>query len=186
MNTKKIFLILIGIAICIIVAVAIKSFSMKEEEQGTTEITPVEEMTEAQERQTIISLYFLNTETNSLVPEARVIDAKELLENPYKALLEGIIAEPKNEKLKSSIPKETKLNNVFLSGDCVTVDLSKEFVENQTEETIKLALYAIVNTLTELNEVVSVRILIDGEENVKPEGTEIELSTSFTRQDISI
>lgn len=186
MNTKKVFLILIGITICIMVAIAVKSFSMKEEEQETTEITPVEEMTEAQERQTIISLYFLNTETNSLVPEARVIDAKELLENPYKALVEGVIAEPKNEKLKSSIPKETKLNNIFLSGDCVNVDLSKEFLENQTEDTIRLALYAIVNTLTELNEVVSVKILIDGEENVKPEGTNIDLSIGFTRQDVSI
>lgn len=51
----------------------------------------------------------------------------------------------------------------------------------QNEEGAILSIYAIVNTLTELNEVNCVRILIDGEENAKIEGSEISLSQGFTR-----
>lgn len=65
-------------------------------------------MTEEQERQTMIALYYTNIETNTLTPEARVIDAKSLLENPYKTLVTYLIDTPKNEKLKSSIPLRNK------------------------------------------------------------------------------
>lgn len=65
-------------------------------------------MTEEQERQTMIALYYTNIETNTLTPEARVIDAKSLLENPYKTLVTYLIETPKNEKLKSSIATRNK------------------------------------------------------------------------------
>lgn len=138
-------------------------------------------MTEEQERQTMISLYYTNIETNTLMPEARVIDAKNLLENPYKTLTEYLIEAPKNEKLKSSIAEGTKINNVERKGDVVKIDLSKEFIENKSADEINLAIFSIANTLTELNEVNSVKILIDGEENKKIEGTDIVLNKEFAR-----
>lgn len=180
MKNKKLFLFIIGIIICAVIVIMIKN--PKEESEGdTAEITPMEEMTEEQERQTMISLYYTNIETNTLIPEARVIDAKELLENPYKTLVEYIIETPKNEKLKSSFKIGTKVNNATLNGDVVAVDLSKEFIEIENVEDIKLSIDAIVNTLTELNEVNAVKILIDGEENVNIENTEITLNENFTR-----
>lgn len=138
-------------------------------------------MTEEQERQTMISLYYTNVETNTLMPEARVIDAKNLLENPYKTLTEYLMEVPKNEKLKSSIAEGTKINNAERKGDIVTLDLSKEFIENKNADEINLAIFSIANTLTELNEVNSVKILIDGEENKEIEGTDIVLNKEFVR-----
>lgn len=129
----------------------------------------------------MISLYYTNIETNTLMPEARVIDAKNLLENPYKTLTEYLIEAPKNEKLKSSIPEGTKVNKAERKGDIVILDLSKEFIENKTADEINLAIYAVANTLTELNEVNYVKILIDGEENKKIEGTDIVLNKEFAR-----
>ena len=129
----------------------------------------------------MISLYYTNIETNTLMPEARVIDAKNLLENPYKTLTEYLIEAPKNEKLKSSIPEGTKVNKAERKGDIVIIDLSKEFIENKTADEINLAIYAVANTLTELNEVNYVKILIDGEENKKIEGTDIVLNKEFAR-----
>ncbi len=184
MKNKKIFLIC-GIAIaCIIFIFLVIKYFTKNAEEIITEITPGEEMTEAQERQTIISLYYINTETNTLVPEARVIDVKDLLENPYKTLIENLMVESKNERLKSSIPEGTKVNNAALNGDIVELDLSKEFVENQekNETKINLSIYSIVNTLTELNEVNYVRISIDGNSNYTFEGTDITLNNNFKRQ----
>ncbi len=158
----------------------------KGKEEKTTEITPMEEMTEEQERQTIISLYYTNIETNTLMPEAKGIDAKDLLEKPYETLINYLLESPKNEKLKSSIPAGTKVNKIQKQGNTLVLDLSKEFIENQNQESMNLAIYSIVNTLTELNEVEYVKILIDSEENVKVEGTDIVLNKNFTRESISV
>lgn len=185
MKNKKLFLILFIILAIVTIAVIIAKNTTKEENlANSTEITPGEEMTEEQERQTMIALYYTNVETNTLIPEARVIDAKDLLENPYKTLVECIISNPKSEKLKSSLPEGTKVNNAVLNGNIVTIDLSKEFIEGQNEESIKLSIYAIVNTLTELNEVGAVKIVIDGQENMNIENTNINLSESFSRLSI--
>lgn len=183
MKNGKIFLVLIGVILCIMIVITIISSLNKKEVANTTEITPGEEITEEQERQTIVSLYYINTETNTLMPEARVIDAKNLLENPYKTLVEYLAEGPKNEKLQGSLPGGTKVNNASISGDMVIVDLSQEFIDNQNEETVKLAIYSIVNTLTELNDVNSVKILINGEENKKIEGTQISFDKCFFREE---
>lgn len=129
----------------------------------------------------MISLYYTNIETNTLMPEAKVIDAKNLLENPYKTLTEYLMEAPKNEKLKSSIPEGTKVNKAERKGEVVTLDLSKEFIENKTADEINLAIFAVANTLTELNEVNYIKILIDGEENKKIDGTDIVLNKEFAR-----
>ena len=45
-----------------------------------------------------------------------------------------------------------------------------------------MSIQAIANTLTELNEVNSIKILIEGEENKEIEGTDIDLNKTFARQ----
>lgn len=185
MKKSKIFLILLGIVLCIIIVITIMNLEKVGEGQDLAEITPGEEITEEQERQTIVSLYYINTDTNTLLPEARVIDVKNLLENPYDTLVRFLMEKPKNDKLKSAIPEDTKINNATLIGDMVLLDLSKEFIQNQEKnnDTINLSIYSIVNTLTELNEVNSVKFLIDGQEVSKIEGTEILLTEGFKRQE---
>ena len=181
MNKKKILLILIIILFVIILVLLFSKFLKKE--KNITEITPGAEMTEEQERETIISLYYTNIETNTLMPEARVIDVKMLLENPYKSLVEFLLEKPKNEKLKSALPENTKVNDAKLEGDKIILDISKDFIENRqgNKDEINLSIYAIVNTLTELNEVNSVKILIDGQENMQFDGTDINLNNEFYR-----
>ena len=149
MKKERILLILIGVILCIMIILTFLSVFKKDKEEEVSEITPFEEITEEEERQTMITLYYVNTETNTLMPEARVIDAKDLLENPYKTLIEGV-----------------KVNDAVLEGNVATIDLSKEFIENQQNDNSKITLsvYAIVNTLTELNEVKFVKILVDNEE----------------------
>lgn len=181
MKNGKIFLILIGIIVLVVIAFLVIDFGNKKEQENSTEITPGEEITEEQERQTIISLYYINPETNTLVPEARIIDVKNLIENPYKTLTEYLIESPKTENLKSSISNSTKVNNATINLGVVTIDLSKDFIENKSPENIRLAISAIVNTLTELNDVNSVRFLIDGEENKTIEGTDISFEKNFVR-----
>lgn len=185
MKKGKVFLILLGILLCVIIVITIMNLEKVDESQNLAEITPGEEITEEQERQTIVSLYYINKETNTLIPEARVIDVKDLLENPYDTLVRFLMETPKNEKLRSAIPSDTKINNAALVGDMVLLDLSKEFVDKQekSNEVFNLSIYSIVNTLTELNEVNSVKILIDGQDISKIEGTDISLTENFKRKD---
>ena len=60
MKNGKVFLIIIGIILCVLVIITIFSSLKKQDTLGNTEITPGEEMTEEQERQTIISLYYIS------------------------------------------------------------------------------------------------------------------------------
>ena len=165
--SKKIIISIIIVLILIGIGVWYFFFFNKNTEKTTNEIVPEEEISEEQMRQTIVSLYFYNETTKTLAPEGRLIDAKELLENPYSKLMELLIAGPQNQNLSKTIPDGTRLIRAELKGDILYLDLSKEFVENHSggEEAESATIYSIVNTMTNLTEVNSVKILIDGEEN---------------------
>ena len=101
--------IIIGIIILILVLIGIGGyfFITNREENSINEIVPEEEISEEQMRQTIISLYFYDEEQDSLVSEGRLIDAKDLLENPYQRLMELLIQGPENQELTNTIPENT-------------------------------------------------------------------------------
>ena len=164
---KKIIVIIIAIAIIIGIGVWYFVFYNKNTEVATNEIVPQEEISEEQMRQTIVSLYFYNENTQSLTSEGRLIDVKELIDNPYEKLMELLIQGPQNDNLVTTIPEGTKVNKAEVKGDILYLDLSKEFIENHSggEEEESKTIYSIVNTMTNLTEVDAVKILIDGEEN---------------------
>ena len=166
MNKKIILLIIIGV---ILVGLGIWYFFFYNlgEQTSVNEIIPEEEISEEQMRQTIVSLYFYNEDSQSLMPEGRLIDVKELVEEPYKTLMELLIEGPQNSSLSKTIPDGTKINKIELKGDTLYIDLSKEFIENHSggETKESATIYSIVNTMTNLTEVNAVKILIDGEEN---------------------
>ena len=126
--------------------------------------TPEQEITEEQNRQTIVSLYFINKETKQISPEARLIDITEIINNPYERLVTLLIEGPKNEKLEGIIPNNTKVLKTYLEEDCVVIDFSKEFLEYNKDKK-ELLTQTITSTLTELTEVNKVKILIQGEVN---------------------
>lgn len=170
MKGKKIGIIFLIVLIIILVGgyFGIQQAKKKQEEITTVEeYTPQEEITEEQERQTIVSLYFPIKETNELNPEARLIDIKEIINNPYEKLVNLLIEGPKNDKNKKIIPENTKLNKSYLEEDCVVLDFSSDFLNySKEDEKGKTNLITcIVNTLTELTEVNKVKILIDGNQN---------------------
>ena len=94
-----------------------------------SEINPEEEISDQQLRQTIVSLYFQNKDTNVLAPEGRLIDVKLLLNDPYNTILQLLIEGPKNEQLEGVIPEGTRINNIELKKDILYIDLSKEFID---------------------------------------------------------
>ena len=93
----------------------IKNVKKTDEENISNIYIPEEEISVDQERTTIITLYFLNPENNEIVPEARNIDVKELMNNPYERILEMLMEGSSDEKIGKTIPNGTKLNSVKLS-----------------------------------------------------------------------
>ena len=167
MNKKIIVLVVISL---IIVGGAIYLYIVNKDGETNEiieEYTPVEEITTQQTRQTAITLYYNNKSTNELKTEERLIDVKELANEPQLLLVNMLIEGPKNEELERLIPETTKVNKIEIKNGVAIIDFSKEFVENHSggAEAESKTIYSIVNTLTQLNEIEAIKILIDGKEN---------------------
>lgn len=129
-----------------------------------TEYTPEPEIEETEYRNTAISLYFQDKETKNMQVETRLIDSKELLKDPYVKLISLLLEGPDNSNLESAIPVGTRLISVTQEGETLVVNLSKEFLNFDTQETRVNAIYSIVNTITELKEISKIKFMIEGEE----------------------
>lgn len=188
-NKKTLFCIVAAIIIILIILGVIFFLNHAQPDENANneivEYTPEEELSDDEIRKTIISLYFKNTETNSLIAESKCIDVKDLSKDPYTYLINLLIAGPENEKLESPIPEGTKVNSCTLKGNTVYVDLSKEFIDNAPAgiEEESMVVYSIVNSLTELNEVSNVKFLINGEENKSFKDGKLSFKDTFTKND---
>lgn len=182
MNKRLFIAIVIILVLCIIGVGGYLLLNRKETSQQN-EILPQEEMGDEQMRQTIVTLYYQNKDTKELMPEGRMIDSKTLLTDPYGVLMGLLIEGPKGENLQSVIPQGTKVLKTEIKEDIVYVDLSKEFINNHSGglEGEKTTIKAIVNTLTELNEVNSVKILIDGKEDQSFKDKKMNFKEPFNR-----
>ena len=182
LDRKRIIIVIVAIfLIGAIIAGVFFLVKNNGEEEEIMEYTPQEEVTDSQLRQTIVSLYFKNE--NELLPEARLIDVKELLENPYEKILNMLIQGPKNETLKNTIPEGTKINKIEKEGEVLIIDFSEEFISEHMGGEIeeKLTIQAIVKTLTELTEINGIKIKINGEENKKFKDGLIKFDKIFDR-----
>ena len=131
MKNKKIVIIFSVLLIILIIGgyFVIKYLKQKGESgEITEEYTPQEEISEEQLRQTIVTLYFLSKDTKEITPEARLVDIKDIITNPYENLINLLIEGPKNEKNQKVIPDNTKLNKTYMEGDCITLDFSQEIL----------------------------------------------------------
>lgn len=175
--------LVVTISIIVIIAIIVGVYFLltnKEEKNEIEEYTPQEEITDEQMRQTMVSLYFKNG--NGLIPEARLMDVKELINNPYEKILQMLVEGPKNENLQKTIPEGTRINKIEKQADTLIIDFSEEFITNQKEEEEKITLQSILKTVTELTEINGIKIKINGEENKQFKSGMIKFNQIFTRE----
>lgn len=169
---KKYILIFVFLFIILLISgiFIIKKLKTKEQETATIEeYIPEEEISEEQkqDRDTVVTVYFLNKETGKIMPEAKVVDVKEMINNPYQTLIQLLIEGPTNEKLEKTIPENTTILGTSLKNECLTINVSSEILnyDKEKENAKENLIESVVNTLTELTEVNKVKIIIEGQEN---------------------
>ena len=98
--------------------------------------------------------------------------------------LEHLISYQQVESYVTPIPKDTELLGIEKKDSKVYVNLSKEFVDNmkKNEDETKIAIAAIVNTLTFFPENEDVIIKIDGKEIEKLNGVEMDKAFKFSSE----
>lgn len=178
------------IVFLIIITVAVGGYLIyknivQKQDNKITEYTPEEEISDEQLRKTIITVYYENKETGEIMPEARQVDVAVLAKNPYEYLINCLMENPKSEKLQNTIPTEAKINKIELKGDILFIDFSKEWIESIElgKEAEEKMINSIVKTMTELNEVNGIKVLVDGEEGKSFKDKGLSFKDIFYRKD---
>lgn len=111
-----------------------------------------------------LTLYFSDKEAMYLVPTVVEVELNPD-EQIERTVLNLLIAGPEDDDLVSTIPKETKIKDIYTNEGVCIIDLNEEFVTEHvggsTGETHTI--YSIVNSLTELPNISKVKFMIDGE-----------------------
>lgn len=167
---KKI--IIIGLLIILIIGLIIYLYINNKEVE---EYIPQQEISQEDEKKATVTLFFQNKETKILEAESKNMDSNDLLLEPYESIINLLIEGPESENLEKLIPDGVILNNVILENYCLKIDFSKQFIENCSDDEIvrKNIIDSIFNTVTQLNEVSNIKILIDGVENLGFPNSEI-------------
>lgn len=127
-------------------------------EKPALEIAPIPKKTVE-----LFNLYFGDGENKYLKKEQRAIE--RTIESREEVILRELIDGPKDQGLTPTIPRQTRLYSVSIAEKTCYVNFSKEFVTNfqGDEEGEVTAVYSIVNSLTELDAIDKVQILVEGE-----------------------
>ena len=109
------------------------------------------------------NLYFASESGDMLTKEERTVSLESENSLEYLVLTELIIG-PSDIPAKRLLSEKIKINNVEVNEGTCIIDLSPEFISSSshTELTEQLTVYSIVNTMTELPLINSVRFLING------------------------
>ena len=181
-----IFLIIFLVGAIILFKTKIIQFEIDTEENSintneTNKLTPEEEISDKQLRTSKVKIYFGDKE-GVLSAETRDIDVKDLLQDPYKIIINLLIEGPKEENEKL-IPEGTKLIGTERIGDVLVINFSKEFIYNCEKDKNKqeLLIKSIVYSVMELREINAIKIQIEGEEvkSFKENGYDLSGEISF-------
>ena len=110
-----------------------------------------------------VHLYFATEDGKKLVETYRTVvyNANIPME---RMVVEQVIAGPKGDFNYPTVNENTKIVNIVTRDNICTVTLDKTFLTNPHEVDPEVAIYSIVNSLTEIPSIRQVQILIEGEE----------------------
>lgn len=125
-----------------------------------------------------VLIYYATSDLRYLVPVTVVINPTREV---AKTAVEKLLAGPAEDSLARTMPEGVKLREVYsLSGEKIAyVDLTNEVLKVKDTKDAELAVRSLILTLTELQDIEGVRILIEGQ--VLPDLVGIKLDETFKR-----
>ncbi len=126
-----------------------------------------------------LNLYFANKSGDKLKNESCVIEynANVAVE---KVVVERLIAGPTEKGYYPTIPKDTKVVSVTTKDGVCYVNLDTGFTAQGYDVLGTVTIYSIVNSLTELQGITGVQILVNGETSINYKDN-ISLETTFQK-----
>lgn len=156
---------------CIIIIVFCLFIILKNEKninqnENLDEYTPEEEISIAQNRMTMVTLYFIDKEKKELVPEVRNVDVKELMKSPYEKIMTYLVEGSTDPKIGKIIPEGTKINSIKYEKGELFIDFDEKLLsdlkDNNKNIEFELLMKSITSTYMELKEISNVDISIEG------------------------
>lgn len=140
----------------------------EDETQPVSSIVLSEEDAKRLNEKLPVHLYFSDKDGTKLVGEIRYLSMEEALQGTEKiasALVKELVNGPSSATLKATVPDGSSLRSpVKVEGRTAIVDMTKEFVDNHPggKEAEEMTIFSIVNTLTELKDIESVKFQVNG------------------------
>ena len=111
----------------------------------------------------MLTLYYPDAQRRYLVRETLSVEAMDSADKPAY-IISQLLAGRERGQLTSCIPEGTELLGISVENGICTVDLSSEFLNDleQSYAAERMAVYSIVNSLTELPEITTVDLWVAG------------------------
>lgn len=129
-------------------------------------------------QETQVAVYFAN-ETGDALVESNLKITYDGTVSTERLVLEQLLEGPVEREMQAVIPNGTILNKVTVRDGICYVDFNEKFMEKRKGISAEVAVYAIVNSLTELPNIYKVQFLINGE--TKKTYQNLDFSSTFER-----
>ena len=157
------------------------------ENQTVTNNTPTPSPVQQEQQQTA-QVYLVEAQDNKIQLVGRPVastkttnqNPKESLEEAFNRLLSGSTGA--DAGVSSSIPQGTKLRNLAVKDDTVSLDLSKEFTSGGGTASMQSRLGQVIYTATSLNPKAKVYISVEGKPLTELGGEGLTIDQPMTRQ----
>ncbi|SDZ29056.1 Sporulation and spore germination [Proteiniborus ethanoligenes] len=113
-----------------------------------------------------IELFFPNKNKSTLVKEVRNVNSEN--EKPETVVINELFKGTKDSSLANIIPDEANMISIHIQNSVIYLNLNKAFINEKIDEKEEaLIIYSIVNSLTSLENIHKVQILIQGKRTDK-------------------
>lgn len=116
-----------------------------------------------------VTLYYGSEGNEELVSEEREVSYNEE-QDRYQAVLEALIVGPQTDGYVANISSDTQVYGTIRQNEALLVNVSEEFTQFGGSVAETVAVGSVVNTLTQFDEIETVKILVEGEELIAPSG----------------
>lgn len=108
-----------------------------------------------------LTVYYATQDAMHLVAERHTVAKTS---HPAKTAIELLLVEPTDKQLARALPASAKLRNLTVKDHIAYVDFDEKLIKGNVggSATERLAVGAIVNTLTEFTDIHKVQILVEG------------------------